>query len=360
MAHIVIPRPCGDFRQSYAEDMAVFPSKWSLRACWLGVLALLAAPLFADLYVLTLLMQIGYYGVAAVGLNILVGLSGQISLGHAALFGFGAFASAWLNNTLGIPVLLAIPLAGLWTTAVGMIFGAPAARIKGLYLAIATLAAQVILDDFFIRAEWFTGGAYGAAAEKPEVFGFALDSDRRYYYLVLFWFLALSLAAVNLRRTRDGRALVAVRDHYLSAEMMGVNLTRYRILAFALSSFYAGVGGALYGHSLGFVSAEAFNITSLLSIQFLGMIIIGGMGGVLGAILGTAFIVLLPEGMQSLFSALARVETAAEWNMLDSLPYFKEMAVGLAIVLFLMFEPDGLAHRWRLVKAYWKYYPFSH
>ena len=360
MSHIVIPRPCGEFRQSYAEDMAVFAGKWSRRACWAGVLILLLAPFWADLYVLTLLMQIGYYGVAAVGLNILVGLSGQISLGHAALFGFGAFASAWLNNTLGIPVLLAIPLAGLWTTAVGMIFGAPAARIKGLYLAIATLAAQVILDDFFIRAEWFTGGPYGAAAEKPEIFGFALDSDERYYYLILFWFLLLSMAAVNLRRTRDGRALVAVRDHYLSAEMMGVNLTRYRLLAFALSSFYAGVGGALYGHSLGFVSAEAFNITSLLSIQFLGMIIIGGMGSVMGAILGTAFIVLLPEAMQSLFAGLADFELAAQWNMLDSLPYFKEMAVGLAIVLFLMFEPDGLAHRWRVIKAYWTYYPFSH
>ena len=358
MAHIDIPRPCGDFRASYAADMAICHSKGSLVAVYVGVFVLLLTPLFADVYQLSLLMQIGYYGIAAIGLNLLVGLSGQISLGHGALFGFGAFASAWLANNTPIPVFFCIPLAGVMTTAVGMVFGAPAARIKGLYLAIATLAAQFILEDFFVRAESFTGGAYGAAAEQVSVFGFALNNDARYYYLVLFWFLLLGVAAVNLRRSRDGRALVALRDYYLSAEMLGINLTRYRILAFGLSSFYAGVGGALYGHYLGFVSAEGFNI--FLSVLFLGMIIIGGMGSVSGAMMGAAFLVLLPEVMEAIFGGMANTALARDWRIIDSLPFFKEMAIGLAIVLFLMFEPDGLRHRWLVVKAYWKYYPFSH
>lgn len=356
MSGIVIPRACGDFRQSYAADMRMFSSRGAMIATIAGVVLALAAPLFADVYALALAMQVGYYGIAAIGLGILVGLSGQISMGHGALFGFGAFASAWLAGR-GIPVFFCIPLAGLMTTAAGMIFGVPATRIKGLYLAIATLAAQFILEDFFIRAEWFTGGAYGAVADPVVIFGFALDTDARYYYLVLGWFLLLSWAAINLRRSRDGRALVAVRDHYLSAEMAGIRLNYYRLLAFGLSSFYAGVGGALYAHYLGYVSAEAFTI--FLSVQFLAMIVIGGMGTVAGAILGTAFIVLLPEAMENLSSAISALPFAASWGVSDALPYFKEMAIGLAIVLFLIFDPDGLHHRWLLIKAYWKYYPFS-
>lgn len=355
---IVIPRPCGDYRQTYAADNAIFPSRGSLIACWIGIALLLLLPAAADLYIITLMLQIGYFGIAAIGLNLLVGLSGQISLGHAALFGFGAFASAYFANNTPIPVFLCIPLAGLATTAVGMIFGVPAARIKGLYLAIATLAAQFILEDFFIRAEWFTGGAYGASAETVSLFGFAFDTDERYYYLVLFWFLLLALAAVNLRRSRDGRALVAVRDHYLSAEMMGINLTRYRLLAFAVSSFYAGVGGALYGHYLGFVSAEGFTI--FLSVQFLAMIVIGGMGSVMGAIMGTVFIVLLPEIIETATTAINNLPQLANTDLLEALPFIKETAIGLAIVVFLIYEPDGLRHRWLLIKAYWKYYPFSH
>ena len=140
--------------------------------------------------------------------------------------------------------------------------------------------------------------------------------------------------------------------------MMGINLTKYRLLAFALSSFYAGVGGALYGHYLGFVSAEGFTI--FLSVQFLAMIVIGGMGSVMGAIMGTVFIVLLPEMMEAIFGALGNIEALAETKISESLPFFKEMAIGLAIVIFLINEPDGLRHRWLLIKAYWKYYPFSH
>jgi len=345
---------CGEFRTTYQADTTIFPTPMSRYCAVASVLLLLAAPAFVGPYFLNLMIQIGYYGIAALGLNILVGFSGQISLGHAAFFGFGAFASAWINSTTGIPVILAIPLAGVMTTAVGMIVGIPAGRIKGLYLAIATLAAQYILEDFFNRAAWFTGGSAGSMANQLSLFGYAMNNDTRYFYVVLAFVVVMYLLGANLLRTRDGRALVALRDHYLSAEIMGVNLTKYRILAFAISSFYAGIGGALFAHYLGYVSAEGFTI--LLSIQFLGMIIIGGLGSVKGSLMGTAFMVLLPE----LTDTTAGFVGGYLPGIKQGLVYMKEMAIGLAIVLFLIFEPDGLAHRWKLIKAYWKLYPFSY
>jgi len=346
---------CGEYRTTYKSDTTIFPTPISRNFAIAGVLFLLLTPLFLNAYHLNLMIQIGYYGIAALGLNILVGFTGQISLGHAAFFGFGAFASAWINNTTGIPVFLAIPLAGLMTTAVGMIVGIPAGRIKGLYLAIATLASQFILEDFFARADWFTGGTYGSMANPVNLFGFELDSDQSFFYVVLFWTVLMFVLGANLMRSRDGRAFVAVRDHYLSAEIMGINLTKYRILSFGVSSFYAGIGGALFGHYLGFVSAEGFTI--LLSIQFLGMIIIGGLGSVMGTLLGTAFMVLLPELMEGIVSSLQGMGGS---GFGEALVYIKEMAIGLAIILFLIFEPDGLAHRWRMIKSYWKLYPFSY
>lgn len=357
------PLPSGEFHTSYRADMTIFPSRMSRNVCILAVAVAFLVPLSfggfqpVNDYLLNLLIQIGIFGIAALGLNILVGFTGQISLGHSAFFGFGAFASAYLSNNFAIPVFFTIPLAALMTTAVGMIVGIPAARIKGLYLAIATLASQFILEDFFARAEWFSGGAAGSLAETLTIFGFAFDNDRRYYYVVLIYLVIMYVAASNLLRTRDGRALVAVRDHYLSAEVMGINLTKYRILSFGISSFYAGIAGALFGHYLGFVSVEGFTI--LLSIQFLGMIIIGGLGSVMGALMGTTFMVMLPEVMEFMVATLNDAFGHSLF-LTNGLPYIKQGAIGLAIILFLIFEPDGLAHRWRLIKAYWKLYPFSY
>jgi branched-chain amino acid transport system permease protein len=345
---------CGEFRTTYQQDTTVFPTPMSRRVAVVSVLLLLLTPLLSSAYQLNLLIQIGYYGIAALGLNIVVGFTGQISLGHAAFFGLGAFTSAWLSNTSGIPVFFCIPLAGLMTMAIGLIVGIPAGRIKGLYLAIATLASQYILEDFFARADWFTGGSAGAMANPFSVFGFVMNTDRSYFYVVLFYVVVMYLLGANLLRTRDGRAFVAVRDHYLSAEIMGINLNKYRILSFGISSFYAGIGGALFGHYLGFVSAEGFTI--LLSIQFLGMIIIGGLGSVMGAMLGTVFMVLLPEVMEFGVHLVGSNSTA----LTQALAYIKEMAIGLAIILFLIFEPDGLSHRWKMIKNYWKLYPFSY
>ncbi|WP_431854146.1 branched-chain amino acid ABC transporter permease [Azospirillum sp.] len=350
--------PSGDFKTSYGSDTTIFPTVTSRNFAILGVLLLLAAPAVLDRFWLNQLIQIGYLGIAALGLNILVGFTGQISIGHSAFFGFGAFASAWLNNRWGIPVWACIPLAALMTTAVGMVFGVPAARLKGLYLAIATLAAQYILQDFFARADWFTGGVAGTIAMPLELFGFAFDTDHSYFYVVLVYMVVMYILATNLMRSRDGRALVAVRDHYLSAEIMGINLTKYRTMAFGLSAFYAGMGGALYAHYLQFVSVEGFTI--LFSIQFLGMIIIGGLGSIMGSLMGTAFMVLLPELMQYLTTALSGTAIDQALNLREAVAFLREMAIGIVIILFLVFEPDGLAHRWKQIKAYWKLYPFSH
>jgi branched-chain amino acid transport system permease protein len=350
--------PAGDYRTTYAADTTIFPTHNSRIALLLGLALLCLCPLVLGRWELSLMINIGILGIAALGLNILVGFTGQISIGHAAFFGVGAFATAWLHEALHLPIWLTIPLAGLVTALVGFVFGAPAARLKGLYLAIATLAAQFILEDFFARAQWFTGGVAGRITEPLTLFGFAFDREESYFYVVLFFVIVMFVGAANLMRSRDGRALVAVRDHYLSAEIMGINLAYYRTLSFGISSFYAGIGGALYAHYLLFVSVEAFNI--LFSIQFLGMVIIGGLGSVMGSLMGAAFMVLLPEVVQAFADALAGGAVDRALRLGASISYLREMAIGAAIVLFLIFEPDGLAHRWRLIKAYWKLYPYSH
>jgi branched-chain amino acid transport system permease protein len=350
--------PAGDFRTSYAADTTIFPTVTSRNVAIASVVAICFAPYLFNEYWLSLLIQIGIYGIAALGLNVLVGFTGQISIGHAAFFLFGAFSSAYLSTKIGMPAFFAIPLSGLVTALVGLIFGLPAARLKGLYLAIATLAAQYILLDFFARAEWFSGGSVPAMAEPFSIFGYIFQGDRQYFYVVLAYVVVCYLLVTNMMRSRDGRALVAVRDHYLSAEIMGINLTKYRTLSFGVAAFFAGVGGALYAHYQLVVSYEGFGIER--SILFLAMIIIGGTGSIMGTLMGTAFVVLLPEVMEWLSSVLAGGAIDQALGLKTNITFLREIAIGVIIIVFLVFEPDGLAHRWHQIKAYWKLYPFSH
>jgi branched-chain amino acid transport system permease protein len=350
--------PSGDFRTSYAADTTIFPTTTSRNFAIAGVALLCFAPRLFSEYWLAVSIQIGIFSIAALGLNILVGFTGQISIGHAAFFLFGAFTSAYVSNNFPIPVFFAIPLAGAITALVGLIFGVPAARLKGLYLVIATLAAQYILLDFFSRAEWFSGGSVPASANPFSIFGYTLRGDRQYFYVVLAYVVVSYLLVTNLMRTRDGRALVAIRDHYLSAEIMGINLTKYRTLSFGLAAFFAGIAGALYAHYQLVISQEGFGIER--SILFLAMIIIGGTGSIMGTLMGTAFVVLLPESMEWISASLkgSSIDKALALN--NNITFLREIAIGLIIIAFLMFEPDGLAHRWRQIKTYWKLYPFSH
>lgn len=350
--------PSGDFRTSYAADTTIFPTATSRNFAILGIALACFAPMLLTNYWLSVAIQIGIFAIAALGLNVLVGFTGQISIGHAAFFLFGAFTSAYISNNAPIPVFFAIPLAGVVTALVGLIFGVPAARLKGLYLVIATLAAQYILLDFFSRADWFSGGSVPASANPFSIFGYTLRGDRQYFYVVLAYMVVSYLLVTNLMRTRDGRALVAIRDHYLSAEIMGINLTKYRTLSFGLAAFFAGIAGALYAHYQLVVSQEGFGIER--SVLFLAMVIIGGTGSVMGTLMGTAFVVLLPESMEWLSAWLkgGAIDKALQLN--NNITFLREIAIGLIIIGFLMFEPDGLAHRWRQIKAYWKLYPFSH
>src|SRR6266404_6466806 len=350
--------PSGDFRTTYAADTTIFPTATSRNFAIAGVVLVCFAPLVFSNYWLSISIQIGIFAIAALGLNILFGFTGQISIGHAAFFLLGAFTSAYISNTLPIPVFFAIPLAGIITALVGLIFGLPAARLKGLYLAIATLAAQYILLDFFARAEWFTGGSVPASAEPFSIFGYSLRGDKKYFYVVLAYVVVCYLLVTNLMRSRDGRALIAIRDHYLSAEIMGINLTKYRTLSFGLAAFFAGVGGALYAHYNQVVSNEGFGIDR--SIIFLAMIIIGGLGSIMGTLMGTAFMVLLPESMEWLSASLKGGAIDRALSLNTNISFLREIAIGVIIIVFLVFEPDGLAHRWRQIKAYWKLYPFSH
>jgi branched-chain amino acid transport system permease protein len=352
-----LARPGGDFRTSYSRDETLFRTKGSFIGTCCLILAIAIAPNVSSPYITSLLIQIGIMGIGALGLNVLVGYSGQISIAHAAFFAFGGFCSRYLNTKCGIPVFFSIPIAALLTTCVGLIFGAPAARIKGLYLAIASLAAQIILEDFYARATWFSGGSAGAVAEPFSIAGYEFSTDRSYLYVVLAYAIVLTLYAANLMRTRDGRAMIAVRDHYLSAEMMGINVTYYRILPFGIASFYAGIAGALMAHYLMFVSAEAISI--LFSIEFLAMVVIGGIGTISGAWLGAAFMVLLPQILTMAVNGITLIGGRIDW-LVEGLAFAKEAAIGLAIVVFLIFEPHGLAYRWKMLRASWRMYPFSY
>ncbi len=260
---------------------------------------------------------------------------------------------------LPIPVFFAIPLAGVVTALVGLIFGLPAARLKGLYLVIATLAAQYILLDFFSRADWFSGGSVPASANPFSIFGYTFRGDKQYFYVVLAYLVVSFLLVTNLMRTRDGRALVAIRDHYLSAEIMGINLTKYRTLSFGLAAFFAGIAGALYAHYQLVVSQRRLRDRALDPVSgddhhrrhrfdhghADGHRLRGAAAGIDG---------MDQRGPEGLSASTRRL------SLNNNITFLREIAIGLIIIAFLMFEPDGLAHRWRQIKTYWKLYPFSH
>jgi len=345
---------CGDFRETYAEDMALFETAFARRAMILFLAAMVAVPWVASAFCLDGTLRVLITVIAATGLNILTGFTGQISLGNAAFLAVGAYATAYLAGTLGLPFLLVLPAAGLITALVGMVFGVPSLRLKGLYLAVATLAAHFVIEFVISHWESATGGVNGMSIPAATFFGLSLKGDRPLYFLILPLTVGLLLFARNLFRTKVGKAFVAIRDQDISAEVMGVHVFKYKLLSFGVSSFYVGVAGALMAYQARTISPETFPIT--LAIDFLGMIIIGGMGSILGSIFGAIFITLLPELLR-----LAVTPLSAHFPELTTLFASLKMGVfGLAIVLFLVFEPDGMAHRWHRIKTYWKLYPFSY
>jgi len=344
----------GDFKESYASDEAVFRTP-TVRF-WIGVLlaALLIFPFMVGEYLLYIANMVGIAIVGAVGLNILTGFAGQISLGHAGFIGIGAYTSAILASRYGLPFLVCLPLAGLSAALFGLIVGGPSMRMKGLYLCISTLAAQVIFEFGFVHWESLTGGIRGINLPRPEIFGIILDNEFKFYFVTLTVVIICVSASRNLFRTRVGRAFIAIRDRDISAELMGINLFRYKMYAFGVSSFIAGIAGALWANFLISVTPEHFPLTE--SIRYLAMIIVGGLGSILGAIFGAIFMTLVPEILKNILSMLVEAFPMA----MSYLFPMQQVVFGLLIVVFLMFEPHGLAEMWRRVKDYFKLWPFEH
>ena len=345
---------CGDFRTDYASDMAVFNTRFARICLVIFLLLLMLFPLLSTNYWLDVVNRIGIAIIGAIGLNILTGYTGQISMGNAAFLAVGAYSTGWLANNAGLPLFATIALAGLLTAAIGMIFGIPSLRLRGLYLAMATLAAHFIIEFLVVHWESVTGGVNGLTIPNASIFGFEFSGDRSLFYLIYVLVIAFALFATNLFRTKVGKAFVAIRDQDISAEVMGVNIFKYKLMAFGVSSFYVGVAGALMAYQARIISPENFPIT--VAIDYLAMIIIGGLGSILGSILGAIFVTGLPE-------VLRLITTALSGHFPDLVGLFASIKMGvfgLIIVLFLVFEPDGMAARWRKIKTYWRLYPFSY
>jgi branched-chain amino acid transport system permease protein len=302
---------------------------------------LLALPPFLSSYWLDVSCRTGIAIIGAMGLNLLTGSTGQISLGNAAFLAVGGYATAALAGRFELPFFAVIPLAGIIAALIGMLFGIPSLRLRGLYLAMATLAAHFIVT--FVVTHWdsVTGGVNGISVPAPKLLSLELDDDRKLFYLIYPLVVLLLLFARNLSRTRPGRAFVAIRDQDLAAEVSGVDVYRYKLLAFGLSSFYAGVAGSLLAYQARLISPENYPIS--LAIDYLGMIIVGGLGSVLGSILGAAFITLLPEVLRLGSSALSGHYP----GLVELFSSMKMGVFGLVIILFLVFEPHGMAARVR-------------
>ncbi len=349
--------PCGSFKVSYEEELTIFSTDFGRLWMWIGIALLFAVvPFISSAYLLYIINNMGIYAIAVVGLNLLIGFTGQISLGHGAFFGVGAYAAAILATKGGVPFFLAVPIAGIVAAAVGMVFGLPSARLKHLYLCIATLAGQFIIEFVLVQWESLTGGAQGIIVPTASLFGLDLGTDRSFFYVIFICFVLMIWIAVNLIRTRIGRAFIAIRDNDRAAEGMGIPIFPYKLLSFAISSFYAGFAGALYAYYTMAITPEPFNLW--LSIEYIAMIIIGGLGSIPGSVFGAVFIVSLNEILSHITEYLMNVGVST--GVAITIAPLREFVYGLAIVLFIIFEPKGLAEVWRIVRSNFRLWPFSY
>jgi branched-chain amino acid transport system permease protein len=318
------------------------------------VVALCAFPFMANEYWLYLVCLVAINVVSTTGLNILTGYTGLVSLGQAAFMGMGAYTVAIMQIRWGLPFALNLLAGGLVAMLAGVLVGLPSLRVKGLYLAIATIAAGVIAHFFFSHFTSLTGGSSGLTVPPARIFGIDLDNSFRLYWVILPLMVLMLFGAANLFRTRIGRAFIAIRDRDISAEVLGISLLRYKLLSFAMSSFYAGVAGGLYVYFFRAVSPESFPL--LMSIFFLAAVIVGGMGTILGSILGAAFMTLVPEFLKLVVGWLPAAIFGG--NVALILSPVRTIVFGLMIVLFLIFEPHGLAEVWRRVRRVFHLWPF--
>ena len=335
------------FKTQYEQDIDLF--KHNGQKFWYGLLgaALVLAPFVLSEYALSQLVFVAIYSIVAVGLMLLIGFTGQVSIGHAAFLGMGAYTEAWLYN-LGWPFLLSLPASAVVAGITGIIVGLPALRVKGMYLAIATLAFGFIVEEGITRAEGITGGSTGKQVNPLQIFGIGFDDGRWFYFLVVVILVLCVLGVLNLLRSPTGRAFVAIRDSEISAQSMGINLARYKTTAFALSAALAGIAGALYAHKLRFLSPDQF--TFLQSIELLMIVVIGGVGFVQGAIFGSAFWIFVQQ-----FIVIAK-----DWlpPSIGQQTGLQPTVFGMVLIAFVLFEPLGLYGRWLKIRAFFQLFPF--
>jgi len=355
-----------DMKRSYYEDIELFKSGVILFWTIVFLFVLFTFPLFMSDYALYLLNLIMVYVIVSVGLNILVGSTGQISLGHAGFFAIGAYATVLLMTNLQIPFFIAIIAAAFIAAFFGFILGLPALRLEGPYLTIATLAFGLAIMHVIGHTEFF-GGRQGLMAPPLDLgipqlgWSFVLSSETSKYYLVLIITILMVLFAINILKTKAGRAFVAIRDSDIAAEVIGINLTMYKTLSFAVSAFYAGIGGGLFAFVLGFFDPFTFNL--ILSIIFIVMIVVGGLGSVMGSITGAALITYL---MYDLFKNVNEapyvgplfVAFSERWMTITGMDNFNYIALGLVMIGIMLFEPLGMFGAWIRIKKYWKTWPF--
>jgi branched-chain amino acid transport system permease protein len=355
-------REAGQFKSTYLADSAIFPIRQDrIGMAVILALAFVVVPLTASPYIFSaILVPTLILALAAIGLNILTGYAGQLSLGSAAFMAVGAFASFnFILRIPGIPILVAFACGGLCAAAIGIVFGLPSLRIRGFYLAVATLAAQFFIIWFLTKVGWVTNyNASGVITAQPIViFNYRFDAPAAKYLLVLSIVALMALAAKNLTRGNLGRKWMAIRDMDVAAEVIGIAQMRSKLLAFAVSSFYCGVAGALFAYAyLGTVEPEAYNLD--LSFRILFMVIIGGAGTILGSFLGSAFIVLTPIVLNTLVHWLdssvgLHVPASAGSNL-------EVIVFGVLIIFFLVVEPLGLARLWSIGKEKLRLWPFPH
>jgi len=350
--------PAGVYFERYAQDHAWWRTRFIRAKMAALVLFLLVFPLSANIYIVSIANVIGYTILSAMGVQLLIGYCGQITLGHAAFIAVGAYVTtiAMLQYHLPYPagLVLGAVTAGAWSA----LFGLPSARVKGFYLIMTTMAAQFITVDFIITQYVSQIGGRGMSFSLPPgtilIGPWAIDSEIKVYYLMIALVFLCTAGMANLLRTRVGRAWIAIRDNDIAAKAMGVNIVRYKLLAFFVAGVLGGIAGGFWITSLFFVSPEHFQWS--WSLWIVGVILIGGAGSLHGTIFGAMFITLILEGLKFVIIPLSDVFPALQERFL----YVKEAAFGLAIVLFLLYEPKGLAYRWQQIKNYFNLWPFSY
>ena len=353
---ININRPCGIFDKNYFQAKELFRTPLRKGLLALLMVGMVALPYLVGDYGLSILTLICAFTIGMLGLQIITGYCGQISIGHAAFMGVGMYTVGILQKQFGLSFWFCLPLAGLVPMGIGMLFGIPALRMKGLYLAFATLAAHFVI--VYVISNWrsVTNGTDGMWMKRPGSFlGIDFQSDRNYYFLVLTITALMTYLAKNLTRTRLGRAFVAVRDNDIAAEVMGINIAQTKILAFGIGCFFAGIAGALGGAYYEYVNVEWFGFDD--SIWFLGFLVVGGFGSIFGAIAGATVWKVLDE-LTTLVTPLA--ETFLGGAAFYASAAFALVFYSLIIIIILVFEPRGIAHRWEIVKRSYRLHPFPY